>query len=111
MPNHIKNKLEIIGTSEQVKEVRDFLKGDNYEDGSPCYVDFNKILPIPEVVNNVGQIHLGISTAVKKKYNAPFHDNDLIAMLEKQNRDKQQLVFEKKEDQDAFERACNRFSN
>ena len=46
------NKLEIIGTDDQVKQVREFLKGKPYEDGSECYIDFNNIVKMPEEVIN-----------------------------------------------------------
>lgn len=109
MPNHIKNKLEIIGSEEQIKSVREFLKGEPYEDGDERFVDFNKIIPIPKVIEDVGEVHMGIVTAVKKKYNTPLHENSLIAGLEILNREKQSLEFEKQEDQEALERACRAY--
>ena len=41
------NKLEIIGDVSQISEVRSFLQGSPFEDGSERYIDFNKIIPIP----------------------------------------------------------------
>lgn len=41
MPNHIKNKLEIIGTNKEINKVLKFIKGDN------DIIDFNTITPIP----------------------------------------------------------------
>jgi hypothetical protein len=42
----IKNTLEIIGSDEQVKKVKDFIKGEPDENESKC-IDFDKIIPIP----------------------------------------------------------------
>ena len=51
MPNKIKNRLEIIGTENQVNEVLDFLRGEPFEDGSEMFIDFGKIIPMPESLN------------------------------------------------------------
>lgn len=48
MPNHVINRLTIIGTDEQIKEVREFLKGEPFEDGTEQIIDFNKLKPMPE---------------------------------------------------------------
>jgi len=44
MPNHITTRLTIIGTEEQVKQVREAIKGEREEQ----FIDFNKIAPIPK---------------------------------------------------------------
>jgi len=44
MPNHITNRLTIIGTEEQVAQVRAEIKGEREDQ----YIDFNKIAPIPK---------------------------------------------------------------
>jgi hypothetical protein len=44
MPNHITNRLTIIGTEEQVKQVRKAIKGER----ETQHIDFNKIAPIPK---------------------------------------------------------------
>lgn len=50
MPNHITNRLRIIGTEEQVNQVREAIKGEREDQ----YIDFNKIVPIPkELVGTV----------------------------------------------------------
>lgn len=53
MPNHVKNRITVLGTDEEVQKVFALLKGEPYEDGSPRLVDFNKIIPQP------GNIFLG----------------------------------------------------
>jgi hypothetical protein len=44
MPNHVTNRLIIIGTEEQVKQVREAIKGEREDQ----FLDFNKIAPIPK---------------------------------------------------------------
>jgi hypothetical protein len=51
MPNNIKNRLEIIGTEKQVNEVLDFLRGEPSEEGFEMFIDFGKIIPMPESLN------------------------------------------------------------
>jgi hypothetical protein len=60
MPNNIKNRLEIIGSDNQVKEIRDFLKGEPFDDGTPMVIDFNKIIPMPKGLE--ANPHSGIET-------------------------------------------------
>jgi len=48
MPNHVTNRLEIKADNETVQKVMNFLKGEKELDGTPCYIDFNKIIPMPE---------------------------------------------------------------
>jgi hypothetical protein len=44
MPNHVTNRLTIIGTEDQVKQVREVIKGEREDQ----FLDFNKIAPIPK---------------------------------------------------------------
>jgi hypothetical protein len=62
MPNHITNILRINGTPEQVRTVREALKGEEKPDGSnsPRLVDFERIVPMP----NSLQIKSGIEAMV-----------------------------------------------
>lgn len=48
MPNHITNRLTIIGTEEQVKQVTEAIKGEREDQ----FIDFNKIAPIPKELEN-----------------------------------------------------------
>ena len=48
MPNHITNRLTIIGTEEQVKQVTEAIKGEREDQ----FIDFNKISPIPKELEN-----------------------------------------------------------
>jgi hypothetical protein len=48
MPNHITNRLTIIGTEEQVKQVREAIRGEREDQ----FIDFDKIAPIPKELEN-----------------------------------------------------------
>lgn len=51
MPNHIRNRLIIKADESKVKEILDFIAGEPDEDGCPCYINFNKIIPMPADLN------------------------------------------------------------
>ena len=73
MPNHITNRLTIIGTEEQVKQVREAIKGEREDQ----FIDFNKIAPIPKELENT-QSPLRIIS--QKEYNEQerrIRENDL----------------------------------
>ncbi|MFD0713209.1 hypothetical protein [Paenibacillus sp. GCM10027626] len=65
MPDHISNKLRIIGTNEQVKEVMEFIKYDSEGIGT---IDFNKITPMPRWVYGSSPDVMGISLSDEKKW-------------------------------------------
>ena len=46
--NHVTNRLEINADRETVQKVMNFLKGKTDDDNTPCYIDFNNIIPMPE---------------------------------------------------------------
>jgi hypothetical protein len=48
MPNHVTNRLTIIGTEEQVTQVREAINGEREDQ----FIDFNKIAPIPKKLEN-----------------------------------------------------------
>jgi hypothetical protein len=48
MPNHIQNRLEIIGKKSEVNKILTAIKGEPFEDGIERRIDFNKILPMPK---------------------------------------------------------------
>lgn len=47
MPNHIQNKLQIIGSNSQVKKVLSFISSKD-DNGKDVQIDFNKIVPMPK---------------------------------------------------------------
>lgn len=65
MPNHISNKLKVIGTDDQVKEVMEFIKIDSEGIGT---IDFNKITPMPKWVYGSQSNVIGISNEDIEKY-------------------------------------------
>ena len=66
MPNHVTNRLEINADRETVQKVMNFLKGKTDDDNTPCYIDFNNIIPMPEG---------------KYSINSPFHSKNVMLLL------------------------------
>jgi hypothetical protein len=81
MPNHIQNRLEIIGDQLQVNNVRSFIKGNN-----DSQIDFNKIIPMPEELG--GEINSLVVTAAKYALKMELSSNPLLGALQAMNRDK-----------------------
>lgn len=79
MPNHIQNRLEIIGDAAKVEDVRNFLKGNE-----SSQIDFNKIIPMPEGMT--GEINSRVETAAKYALKMDLHENPMIASLQQTNR-------------------------
>lgn len=102
MPNHIQNRLQINGSTERVSEI--LLLISNKEENAQ--IDFEKIIPSPQVIKDVGGISFNVEKAVKAKYNAAVSSHPLVAMLEINSREN---VSIRKEDQAAFELACKAF--
>jgi hypothetical protein len=50
MPNHIQNRLHLIGEDSEVEKVMIAIKG-KYDDGQEMQIDFNKIKPMPLDLN------------------------------------------------------------
>lgn len=65
MPNHISNKLTIIGEEQEVKEVLEFIKEDNLGLGT---IDFNKITPMPKWIYGSTPDVQGISREDEEKW-------------------------------------------
>lgn len=59
MPNHILNRLEIIGTPEEINKVKDFVKSED----CTFPMDFNRITPMPPWI-----YHGGLSSNEEEKY-------------------------------------------
>lgn len=73
MPNHITNRLTIIGTEEQVKQVREAIKGE----GENQFIDFNKIAPIPtELVGTISPMRI-ISQSEYDEQERKIREDDL----------------------------------
>lgn len=84
MPNHVTNRLEIKADSETVQKVMNFLKGENEEDGTPCYIDFNKIIPMPEELlidaSSDGKLGMEYLAAMQRK---PFYTPDDLKAIQR----------------------------
>jgi hypothetical protein len=81
MPNHIQNRLRIVGDESRVKEIFALIAGDE-----KSRIDFDKIISTPDVIKAVGQINSNVETAVKVAVDAPVSEHALIAALETANR-------------------------
>lgn len=62
MPNHIQNRLQVIGDNEEVQKVFNHIKGKT-DDGKKVQIDFNKIKPMPQGMN--AECHSGIKMWVE----------------------------------------------
>lgn len=62
MPNHIQNRLKVVGKENEVQNLLSSIKG-KMDDGSEIAMDFNKIKPMPEGMNL--QVHSGIKMWVE----------------------------------------------
>lgn len=79
MPNHVTNRLEINADRETVQKVMNFLRGENEEDGTPCYIDFNKIIPMPEelLIESSSTGKLGLEYLIAKQWKLIYSPDDL----------------------------------
>lgn len=57
MPNHIQNRLQIIGSESEVQKVLTHIEG-KYDDGEKMQIDFNRIMPMPKELNI--EPHMGV---------------------------------------------------
>lgn len=71
MPNNIKNQMLIVGTNEQIIEVRNYIRGENRE------IDFNKIYPMPNPILETSEKLNGISFNSKEKIKKGFRVSPL----------------------------------
>lgn len=73
MPNHVTNRLEINADRETVQSVMNFLKGENDADNTPCYIDFNNIIPMPKELlieaSSSGELGMQYIIAMQRKPN------------------------------------------
>ncbi|MDQ3190212.1 MAG: hypothetical protein M3Q58_01315 [Bacteroidota bacterium] len=57
MPNHIQNKLQVIGDNQEVQKVLKHIKG-KHDDGVEIEIDFNKIRPMPKGMDSEVNSHI-----------------------------------------------------
>ena len=83
MPNYVTNRLEINADRETVQNVMDFLKGKTDEDSTPCYIDFNNIIPMPKDLlieaSTSGEFGMQYIIAQQRK---PFNSQDDLKVIQ-----------------------------
>jgi hypothetical protein len=80
MPNHVQNRLEIIGDELMVKNVMNFIAG------KKTRIDFDKIIPMPKGLE--AEINSAVESAAKHSLKIGFSSEPLLAALERHNADK-----------------------
>lgn len=97
MPNHITNRLIIKADNQKVEKVIEFLKGEPYNDGSLRYIDFNKIVSIPEGLNiessTLGEDGMNYLIAKQKKYFRSPQDLEAVKRFERLGDDLQEKAL------------------
>lgn len=99
MPKKVKNKLTIIGSSEQVEQVRMFLKREPDEKNEEKIIDFNSILPAPP------ELDVEAQPAGKLYYFLLFGDDDGFSLITREEALSIAKKLSKKESQKAIELA------
>lgn len=83
MPNHVTNRLEIKADREKVQEVMNFLKGETDDDNTPCYIDFNNIIPMPKELqieaSSSGEMGMQYIISMQRK---PFNSQDELKTIQ-----------------------------
>lgn len=83
MPNYVTNRLEINADRETVQKVMNFLKGKTDDDNTPCYIDFNNIIPMPEELlieaSSSGEYGMKYLKAMQRK---PFNSPDDLKAIQ-----------------------------
>lgn len=83
MPNYVTNRLEINADRETVQNVMDFLKGETDGDSTPCYIDFNNIIPMPKDLlieaSTSGEFGMKYLKAMQRK---PFNSPDDLKVIQ-----------------------------
>lgn len=89
MPNHVTNRLEINADRETVQSVMNFLKGENDADNTPCYIDFNNIIPMPKELlieaSSNGELGMQYIIAMQRKPNNSQEELRTIQWVENQD--------------------------
>lgn len=87
MPNHITNRLKVEANHQVLATVLAFLRGEPFEDGTPCFIDFNKIVPMPKgldiVSSSLGEI--GMEYLVTKQKPLFYTQEQRLAVSQFEN--------------------------
>lgn len=72
MPNHVTNRLKVVGSKEQIKTVWEDVQVEKENEGDKIYgigtIDFNKITPMPRWVYGSNPKVVGINQKDEEKY-------------------------------------------
>ena len=92
MPNHVRNRLIIKADEAKTNEITDFLMGKSDEDGMPCPIDFNKIVPMPEslMIESGSRGEMGEVILNKKGFYAGKEYPEVKKMFEELSAEQQQ---------------------
>lgn len=97
MPNHIVNQLVIIAKKKRVQEVLLFIKGETDEDGTVRYVDFNKIVPMPQDLfidsSSEGDRGMKYLLAKQKRYFLTPEERKTITDFEESDAERQEKAI------------------
>lgn len=97
MPNHITNRLIIKSDEQTIKKVLAFLKGEPYDNGSPRFMDFNKITPIPDELimdsSSLGEDGMYYLMAKQKRFTHSSQDIEAIKRFDRLGEDMQEKAL------------------
>jgi hypothetical protein len=54
MPNHVTNILKVSGTNYTITRMLDVIRGETTDPDYPNVIDFNKIVPMPDLLSHIG---------------------------------------------------------
>lgn len=111
MPNHIQNRLEIIGSPLEVIAVRQYLSSIE-QDGKVkrgAAINFHAIVEIPQAIECLPQLPKNVAVAVRKKYSLPYPTEPHEALMEKINRENQTFEFKFSKENEYFLQACHSY--
>lgn len=78
MPNHIQNKLVITGDADIIRRLIDTISTPQEDEGSTRYIDFEKIIPMPECLK-----HSEASSETNKALAVYLYKTDRMGLMER----------------------------
>lgn len=98
MPNYVTNRLEINAENDKVQEIMNFCVGKPMKDGTPNYIDFNKIIPMPKELmieaSTSGERGLQYIQAMQRKPDNTPEDLKTIKWIESLSEENRKKVIE-----------------
>lgn len=70
MANTVRNRLVIKASEPLLKEITGHIAGEPDDDGKPCHIDFNKIIPVPEelIVEESSRGAMGLAILERREF-------------------------------------------